>query len=330
MHVLPVGRDDHQHDHGNQQGDLPRVRVRGEPGQRQGEQDLVRCVRDRGEGVRGEDRQCNAFREQRFAELGAPELAAQQQPLADIGEIHHEWPCYYDAGEAPAAATPRLNAVHIVIMGCGRVGSSLARSLEKRGHTVAVIDLEPDAFRRLGPDFSGKTVKGVGFDREVLLEAGINDADGFAAVSSGDNSNILSARVVRETFAVDNVVARIYDPGRAEVYERLGIPTVATVRWTSDQMLRRLLPAGSEPQWRDPSGSVRLMEVHVDRSWVGRTIEQIEAATAARIPFLFRLGAGMVPKSSTVFQDGDLVYAAVADAQLAEVEATLGQRPTGE
>jgi trk system potassium uptake protein TrkA len=224
----------------------------------------------------------------------------------------------------------RLDAVHIVIMGCGRVGSMLARSLEKRGHTVAVIDLEPDSFRRLGPDFSGKTVKGVGFDREVLLEAGITDADGFAAVSSGDNSNILSARVVRETFAVDNVVARIYDPGRAEVYERLGIPTVATVRWTSDQMLRRLLPAGSEPQWRDPSGSVRLMEVHVDRSWVGRTIEQIEAATGARVPFLFRLGAGMVPKSSTVFQDGDLVYAAVADAQLAEVEATLGQPPRGD
>ncbi len=224
----------------------------------------------------------------------------------------------------------RIDTVHIVIMGCGRVGSMLARSLEKRGHTVAVIDLEPDSFRRLGPDFSGKTVKGVGFDREVLLEAGINDADGFAAVSSGDNSNILSARVVRETFAVDNVVARIYDPGRAEVYERLGIPTVATVRWTSDQMLRRLLPAGSEPQWRDPSGSVRLMEVHVDRSWVGRTIEQIEAATGARVPFLFRLGAGMVPKSSTVFQDGDLVYAAVADAQLAEVEATLGQPPRGD
>jgi trk system potassium uptake protein len=220
--------------------------------------------------------------------------------------------------------------VHIVIMGCGRVGSSLARSLEKRGHTVAVIDLEGDSFRRLGPDFSGKTIRGVGFDREVLLEAGITEADGFAAVSSGDNSNILSARVVRETFNVDNVVARIYDPGRAEVYERLGIPTVATVRWTADQVLRRLLPAGSEPQWRDPSGSVRLMEVHVDRAWVGRTIEQIEDATDARIPFLFRLGGGIVPKQSTVFQDGDLVYAAVADSRLAEVESILGQAPKGE
>jgi len=217
--------------------------------------------------------------------------------------------------------------VHIVIMGCGRVGSSLARGLEKRGHTVAVIDIDVDAFRRLGPDFAGRTVKGVGFDREVLVEAGIEDADGFAAVSSGDNSNILSARVVRETFNVGNVVARIYDPGRAEVYERLGIPTVATVRWTADQVLRRLLPAGSEPHWRDPSGSVRLMEVHVDRSWVGRTLEQMEAAMDARIPFLFRLGSGIVAKPRTVFQDGDLAYAAVADSRLAQVEDVLGAPP---
>ena len=221
----------------------------------------------------------------------------------------------------------RLTSVHIVIMGCGRVGASLARSLEKRGHTVAVVDVDVDAFRRLGPDFAGATVKGVGFDREVLTEAEVEKADGFAAVSSGDNSNILAARVVRETFNVSNVVARIYDPGRAEVYERLGIPTVATVRWTADQVLRRLLPAGSEPHWRDPSGSVRLVEVHVDRSWVGQTVEQIEDATGSRVPFLFRMGAGMVPKRSTLFQDGDLAYAAVEDAKLADVENVLASPP---
>jgi trk system potassium uptake protein TrkA len=220
--------------------------------------------------------------------------------------------------------------VHIVIMGCGRVGASLARNLEKRDHTVAVVDIDADAFRRLGPEFAGKTVKGVGFDREVLLEAGIENADGFAAVSSGDNSNILSARVVRETFGVDNVVARIYDPGRAEVYERLGIPTVATVRWTADQVMRRLLPAGSEPQWRDPSGSVRLVEVHVDRAWVGRSVDNIETATGARVPFMFRMGAGIVPKRSTVFQDGDLIYAAVADTNVAALEDVLSAPPKEE
>ena len=132
--------------------------------------------------------------------------------------------------------------MHIVIMGCGRVGSTLAHILEDRGYTVAVIDQDPEAFRRLRPSFKGDRVTGVGFDRDVLARAGIERADGFAAVSSGDNSNIIAARVARETFAVRQVAARIYDPRRAEVYERLGIPTVATVRWTADQMLRKLLP----------------------------------------------------------------------------------------
>ncbi|MBO0813344.1 MAG: TrkA family potassium uptake protein [Microlunatus sp.] len=224
----------------------------------------------------------------------------------------------------------RSRYVHIVIMGCGRVGSTLARGLERRGHSVAVIDMNPDAFRRLGPEFAGKTIKGMGFDREVLLESGIREADGFAAVSSGDNSNIISARVVRETFEVSNVVARIYDPGRAEVYERLGIPTVATVRWTADQVIRRLLPSGSEPQWRDPSGTVRLAEVHVDPSWVGRHVEQIEAAAQTRVSFILRMGDGIVPMGSTVFQDGDLLYIAVEDQRLATVEAILAGPPPAE
>ena len=218
--------------------------------------------------------------------------------------------------------------MHIVIMGCGRVGSTLARGLESRGHSVAVIDQDVEAFRRLGPEFSGRTVRGVGFDRQVLEKAGIEEAGGFAAVSSGDNSNIIAARVVRERFEVTNVVARIYDPGRAEVYERLGIPTVATVRWGADQVLRRLLPAGSEPMWRDPSGNVRLVEMHADRSWVGRSVGNIEKAVRTRIPFVQRLGQGMVPESGTIFQDGDLLYAAVTDDDLSRVEHQLENPPT--
>src|SRR5580765_8682027 len=159
-------------------------------------------------------------------------------------------------------------------MGCGRVGASLARSLERAGHEVAVIDQEESAFRRLGTSFEGRCVTGVGFDRDTLIEAGIEDAYAFAAVSSGDNSNILAARVARETFGVENVVARIYDPRRAEIYQRLGIPTVATVRWTADQMLRRLLPAGAEEHWRDPSGTVVLAEVHLSPAWVGRKLDE--------------------------------------------------------
>lgn len=220
-----------------------------------------------------------------------------------------------------------MDRVHIVIMGCGRVGAGLAIGLQKRGHSVAVIDQDAHAFRRLGPNFHGRSVTGVGYDREVLTKASIAQADAFAAVSSGDNSNILAARVVRETFGVNNVVARIYDPGRAEVYERLGIPTVATVRWTTDQILRRLLPEGSEPVWRDPSGHVRLIEVRVHSGWVGRRIEDLQAAAATPIPMLLRQGQGQVTSERTVFQDGDLVYAAVESARVAQVEDVLGHPP---
>jgi trk system potassium uptake protein len=198
--------------------------------------------------------------------------------------------------------------VHVVIMGCGRVGSTLAHLLEEREHSVAVIDQNADAFRRLSPSFDGRTVTGFGFDRDVLLEAGIEGAGAFAAVSSGDNSNIISARVARETFGVEQVAARIYDPGRAEVYQRLGIPTVATVRWTADQILRRLLPEGSHTEWIDPDGSVRLAEVHVGEFWIGRRVSELEAASGARVAFLTRFGRGLLPDSDTVVQEGDLVH----------------------
>jgi trk system potassium uptake protein len=219
--------------------------------------------------------------------------------------------------------------VHFVIMGCGRVGSTLAHILEDQGHTVAVIDQNSEAFRRLGSHFQGKRVTGTGYDRDTLREAGIEDAEAFAAVSSGDNSNILAARVARETFGVENVVARIYDPGRAEVYQRLGIPTVATVRWTADQMLRRLLPHGTEPEWRDPSGSMRLAEVPVDVRWVGERISHIEEVSGARVAFLTRFGDGLLPDEDTVLQDGDIVHAVMREADSDAVDSVFRSRPEG-
>ena len=217
--------------------------------------------------------------------------------------------------------------MHVVIMGCGRVGSTLAHSLEDLGHTVAIIDQDPGAFRRLSPHFGGRRVTGTGFDRDTLAEAGIAEAGAFAAVSSGDNSNIIAARVARENFGVENVCARIYDPRRAEIYQRLGIPTVATVRWTADQMLRRLLPTGSTELWRDPSGQVALVEVHVDPAWMGHRVARLEEATGFRIAFLTRLGDGVLPAADTVLQDGDLVQVMVNPADIVRVEEVFAKGP---
>jgi trk system potassium uptake protein TrkA len=217
--------------------------------------------------------------------------------------------------------------VHFVIMGCGRVGSTLAHSLESQGHDVAVIDQDETAFRRLGTSFEGRRVTGLGFDRHPPRVAGLVDAYAFAAVCSGDNSNILAARVARETFGVENVVARIYDPGRAEIYQRLGIPTVATVRWTADQMLRRLLPVGANPLFRDPSGKVVLAEVPVNIGWVGRRVDDLGASVRFRVAYLSRLGEAMVPGPDTIFQDGDLLHVAVAENDLPYVEEALDSPP---
>ena len=212
-------------------------------------------------------------------------------------------------------------------MGCGRVGSTLARSLEDRNHTVSVIDSNPDAFRRLGPSFNGSKITGYGFDQEVLAKAGIEDADAFAAVSSGDNSNIIAARVARETFGIQQVVARIYDPGRAEVYQRLGITTVATVKWTADQILRRIQPAGAEPDFRDPSGTVRLDQVLVTEAWIGQRTVRFQDQSGSRIAWIDRLGEGMLPTRESVIQEGDLLHLVMREENADKVYSVIKEGP---
>ena len=215
-------------------------------------------------------------------------------------------------------------------MGCGRVGSALALALEGQGHDVAVIDRDVAAFRRLGADFEGRRVTGLGFDRDTLRQSGIENAYAFAAVSSGDNSNILAARVARETYGVANVVARIYDPGRAEIYQRLGIPTVGTVRWTCDRILRRLLPHGAVPQYTDPTGQVVVAEVRVDPSWIGRPLARLEEVTGCRVAFIIRLGQARIPDPSTMLQEGDVVNVLSHVDNLDRVERILDLPPPSE
>jgi len=208
-------------------------------------------------------------------------------------------------------------------MGCGRVGSTIAHILEDQGHSVAIIDQDAEAFRRLRSGFKGSKITGIGFDRDVLVEAGIERADAFAAVSSGDNSNVIAARVARESFNVHNVVARIYDPRRAEVYQRLGIPTVATVRWTADQMLRRLLPEGSEPLWRDPTGAVVLAEVAISDAWLGEKVQTLEESARARVAFISRLGEALLPGPGTVLQEGDVLHVIAKEGDIERIAAVF-------
>lgn len=205
------------------------------------------------------------------------------------------------------------------------MGALLADRLDEAGHSVAVVDQDPQAFRRLSGRFSGETVKGIGFDRETLEKAGIDRAHAFAAVSSGDNTNILAARVARETYGVEHVVARIYDPRRAEVYQRLGIPTVATVSWTAEQIVRRLMPQGAREEFRDPSGQVLLAEIPVHSSWYGFALSDMETATGTRVAFITRLGSAMVPQANAVLQDGDVVHIACPSDDVSNVEAVLSQ-----
>ncbi|MFM7772727.1 MAG: potassium channel family protein [Acidimicrobiaceae bacterium] len=197
--------------------------------------------------------------------------------------------------------------MHVVIVGCGRVGSTLALSLISSGHSVAVVDRKSDAFFRLRDNFAGQTITGIGFDRDVLELAGIKKASAVAAVTNGDNSNILVARVARESFGIENVVARISDPKRAEIYERLGISTIATVKWTADRILRRILPDLPAIEWTDPSSSVVLIERALPDSLVGEKVLELEIK-GARISALRRLGTAVIPDSKTLVQQSDIAY----------------------
>jgi trk system potassium uptake protein TrkA len=193
-------------------------------------------------------------------------------------------------------------------MGCGRVGAELTVQLSKAGHSVTVVDKRPEAFDRLPPEFNAKTVVGVGFDREVLEEAGIREADGFMAVSNGDNSNIVSARIAREYFRVPNVVARIYDPRRAEIYERLNIPTVSSVRWAAKQIQYLLFHGRDELKETFAGGSLLHLHVRVPEHLVGKKVDSVTEDGRVEVIGVDRGGSGFIPKTDSTFQEGDIAH----------------------
>jgi trk system potassium uptake protein TrkA len=201
--------------------------------------------------------------------------------------------------------------MHVVVVGCGRVGSELAVALERADHTVAVIDKNRNALRRLPDRFTGRAVVGFGFDRDHLEQAGVKEARALAAVTSGDNSNILTARIARENYGIENVVARIYDPRRALIYQRLGIPTVATVAWTTDQVLRKLSPQTSVTEWSDATGGLSLVERVLPEGWAGRKLVHLDGGDRFRVVSVTRAGRSRLATAELVGQEGDVLHIAV-------------------
>ena len=211
----------------------------------------------------------------------------------------------------------------MIVVGCGRVGSELAVNLEEGGHSVAVIDKNRNAFRRLPERWSGRAVLGFGFDRDHLEQAGIAEAQALAAVTSGDNTNILTARIARETFQIPHVVARIYDPRRAVIYQKLGIPTVATVTWTTDQVTRRLFPEVSHTDWTDPGGRLAMIEHDIPPGWAGRKLGELDEGDRWRLVAVSRGGVASLPRPDLVGQEGDVLHIMAKQDAVEELDARL-------
>lgn len=215
--------------------------------------------------------------------------------------------------------------MHVIVVGCGRVGSGLAVALTREGHSIAIIDKVARAFRRLPADWGGQRIVGSGFDRDELERAGAIGADALAAVTSGDNSNILTVRIARETYQIRRVVARIYDPRRAEIYQKLGIPTVATVPWTINQVRRRLLGDVPETEWSDATGRLRLVERGLPDSWGGKRLLDLEAPSDVRLVAVTRAGSPRLDLRELVGQEGDVIHAAVTQAGAELLESKLAE-----
>lgn len=214
--------------------------------------------------------------------------------------------------------------MHAVIVGSGRVGAELAAALEHRGFTVSIIDRDEARFsQRLHPGFHGKKIVGIGFDRDILEEAGIKDADVFVSATRGDNSNVVSARIAKEHYGVPHVAALIYDPRRAQIYERLGISTVASVAWATDQLLARVLPNSESIEWTIGSGEVVVMGVPVPAHLVGQPASELTVPGKVVLMALARFGVTLIPEAKTILQEGDFLHLSVLRSSMGEFDRLL-------
>jgi trk system potassium uptake protein TrkA len=215
--------------------------------------------------------------------------------------------------------------MRVVVTGCGRVGAGLAMALAERGETVAVVDKDPRAFERLGEHFLGQTVEGISFDRDVLEQAGVARADALVAVTGGDNSNIVTARIARDTYKVPRVIARIQDPRRAAIYEELGITTVATVGWALGKIRDYLEHAPLKEEATFGRGEVALVRLELPQHLVDRSVGDLENGGGLRVVSITRRGGALVPQTTTTLAEGDVVRLAVQGDARGRLDELLGE-----
>jgi trk system potassium uptake protein TrkA len=211
----------------------------------------------------------------------------------------------------------------VIVMGCGRVGEQVSRLMADDGHQVVVIDRDPAALARLGPAFKGRTVRGVGFDRKVMIEAGIEHADAFAAASSSDNANVVAARIARNIFRVPRVVARLYDPRRAEIYRRLGVMTISSTTWGAERIRELLLHAELDPIHSFGHGEVCIVDQDTLPQLVGKMVRSLTVPGEIDVAAITRQGQAFIPLSGTVFQDGDIIHLVVLASAMDRFKALL-------
>ena len=212
----------------------------------------------------------------------------------------------------------------VIIMGCGRVGVQLARLLVDDGHQVAVIDYDASALTHLEPNFKGQKIVGVGFDKDVLIKAGIEHADAFAAASSSDNANILAARIAHNIFHVPRVVARLFDPQRAEIYRRLGMLTISSTTWGAERIRELLTSAEIDPIHSFGSGEVSLVNIEVPAQLVGRMVKDLTVISEIAVVAVTRQGAAFIPTLGSQFKDGDIIHVAILASALDRFKTLLG------
>lgn len=211
-----------------------------------------------------------------------------------------------------------------IIVGCGRMGSGLARVLNLQGHTVHIIDTDPDAFQRLGAGFKGQKIVGVGYDRNVLISAGIERADALAALTPSDEVNVVTARVASMVFHVPRVVARLYDPLKAEIYKRLGLNTIAPVSWGVNRVADLLNYSPLNTVYSLGTGEVDVVEVEVTSQLEGRTVKDLAVPAEIAVVAISRGGRTFIPTLGTTFIAGDILHIVVQAVSANKLKAMLG------